>query len=233
MIHRIKVDTLAELMQSENYQDRFVAEYIQTKQRHEKLKRFNTKIEAATRTQHLDNGVDEPLHDCPAGLLREQQAALGEYLHLLEVRAVIEDIDLEDAINYYIQKALKAEREYHGFTACECRTTEEIEREKACRNADRDAIECCDSSEGSAAVCGDTENTDGLQSATEEKPEGVMSLEYTIGLLEAAIHCEEHAEDEACRGSACPLYHEEGCNWGDADSYRSALYHLKRYAESK
>ena len=125
MIHRIKLEHLVELMQSEHYQDRFVAEYIQTKQRHEKLKRFNTRIEAATRTQHLDNGVDEPLHDCPAGLLREQQAAMGEYLHLLEVRAVTEDIDLEDAINYYIQKALKAEREYHGFTACECRTTEE------------------------------------------------------------------------------------------------------------
>ena len=102
MIHRIKVDTLAELMQSEDYRDRFVAEYIQLKQRYEKLKRLNTRIEAATRTQHLDNGVDEPIHDCPAGLLREQQAAMGEYLHLLEVRAVIEDIDLESAIRYYI-----------------------------------------------------------------------------------------------------------------------------------
>ena len=105
MIHRIKLEHLVELMQSESYQDRFVAEYIQTKQRHEKLKRFNTKIEAATRTQHLDNGVDEPLHDCPAGLLREQQAAMGEYLHLLEVRAVIEDIDLEDAIMHLIKRS--------------------------------------------------------------------------------------------------------------------------------
>lgn len=220
MIHRIKVDTLAKLMQSENYQDRFVAEYIQLKQRYEKLKHFNTKIEAATRTQHLDNGVDEPLHDCPAGLLCEQQAAMGEYLHLLEVRAVIEDIDLEDAINYYGQKALKAERAYHGC-------------EQSCCDGERCEKGCCDSSEGSADVCGDTENTGGLESATEEKPEGAMSLEYTIGLLEAAIHCEEHAGDEACRGPACPLYHNGGCDWGDVDSYRSALYHLKRYAETK
>lgn len=164
MIHRIKLSHLVELMQSENYQDRFVAEYIQTRQRWEKLKHFNNRIEAATRTQHLDNGVDEPLHDCPAGLLREQEAAMGEYLHLLEVRAVIEDIDLEDAINYYVQKALKAEREYlerekaccnEGYGTIEC-YAEEIEREKACRNADRDAIECCDSSEESADTCGDT-----------------------------------------------------------------------------
>lgn len=215
MIHRIKFEHLVELMQSENYQDRFVAEYIQLKQRYEKLKHFNTKIEAATRTQHLDNGVEEPLHDCPAGLLREQQAAMGEYLHLLEVRAVIEHIDLESDIRYYIYKTLDAERECHGFTSCECRTREEIENE------------------ASSDTCGDTENTDGLQSASEALPDGVMSLEYTIGLLEAAIHCEEHAGDEACRGPACPLYHNGGCDWGDVESYVSALYHLKRYAETK
>jgi hypothetical protein len=220
MIHRIKVDTLAELMQSEDYRDRFVAEYIQLKQRYEKLKTFNTKIEAAVRTAHLDNGVDEPLHDCPAGLLREQQAAMGEYLHLLEVRAVIEDIDLEDAIDYYIEKALKAERAYHGC-------------EQSCCDGERCEKGCCDSSEGSADVCGDTENTEGLQSASEALPDGVMSLEYTIGFLEAAIHCDEHVEDEACRGSACPLYREEACIWGDVESYVSALYHLKRYAETK
>jgi hypothetical protein len=35
-----------------------------------------------------------PVHDCPDHLLREQQAAMGEYLHILEVRAVIEGIEL-------------------------------------------------------------------------------------------------------------------------------------------
>lgn len=104
----ILADTV-ELMKSEDYSDRFVAEYIQTKIRYEQLKDFNTKIEASVRTRGLDNGVEEPLHDCPAGLLREQQAAMGEYLHLLEVRAKIEDIDLEDAIQYFSDK--KRDRE--------------------------------------------------------------------------------------------------------------------------
>ena len=94
---RLELKDTVELMGSSDYRDSFVAEYIQLKIRYEKLKAFNTRIEAARRTAGEDNGVDEPIHDCPAGLLREQQAAMGEYLHLLEVRAVIEDIDLADA----------------------------------------------------------------------------------------------------------------------------------------
>ena len=98
MIHRITISQTADLAASSSYKERFIAEYIQLKQRHEKLKAFNTKIEAAARTRQMDNGVDEPEHDCPAGLLREQEAVMGEYLHILEVRAVIEGIDLNSAI---------------------------------------------------------------------------------------------------------------------------------------
>ena len=97
-------------MNSADYRDRFVAEYIQLKIRYEKLKDFNTRIEAAVRTRGADVGVDEPEHDCPAGLLREQQAAMGEYLHLLEVRAKIEDIDLEDAIDWLSDKKCECTR---------------------------------------------------------------------------------------------------------------------------
>lgn len=86
-------DTVA-LMTSEDYKARFVAEYHQTKIRYEKLKKFNTRIEAAHRTMCCDNAVEEPEHDCPPDLLLEQQHIMGEYLHLLEVRAVIEGIDL-------------------------------------------------------------------------------------------------------------------------------------------
>lgn len=81
-------------MCSEDYKDRFMAEYYQTKIRYEKLKSFNTKIEAAHRTMCCDNAVEEPNHDCPPDLLLEQQSAMGQYLHLLEVRAVIEGIEL-------------------------------------------------------------------------------------------------------------------------------------------
>ena len=79
-----------DLMTSEDYKERLKAEYYQTKIRYEKLKDFNNKIESALRTTN----VEMPKHDCPSDLLREQQRARGEYLHLLEVRAVIENIVL-------------------------------------------------------------------------------------------------------------------------------------------
>lgn len=87
-------DTIG-LMQSDDYKERFIAEYHQTKIRYEKLKAFNNKIEAAQTTKASDVEEKEmPKHDCPADLLREQQRAMGVYLHILEVRAVIEGVDL-------------------------------------------------------------------------------------------------------------------------------------------
>ena len=89
-------DTI-EMMNSADYKERFIAEYQQTKIRYKKLKAFNNKIEAAQRTQgdpFASQKVEEPTHDCPASILREQQSAMGQYLHILEVRAVIEGIDL-------------------------------------------------------------------------------------------------------------------------------------------
>lgn len=82
------------MMISDDYKERFIAEYWQTKIRYERLKKFNTRLEVEKR------GYSKPTqaakHDCPAELLRQQQRVMGEYLHLLEVRAVIENIDLED-----------------------------------------------------------------------------------------------------------------------------------------
>lgn len=82
-------DTVEGMLHTD-YKERFKAEYRQTKSRYEKLKAFNTKIEAA----HITENVEEPKHDCPAFLLREQQRIMGEYLNLLEIRAEIEHIDL-------------------------------------------------------------------------------------------------------------------------------------------
>ena len=82
------------LMTSEDYKERFKAEYYQTKIRYEKLKSFNNKIEASRRTLYEKIPIKMPTHDCPDDLLREQQSVMGEYLHLLEVRAVIENIEL-------------------------------------------------------------------------------------------------------------------------------------------
>lgn len=84
-------------MTSPDYKDRFRAEYIQTKIRYERLKAFNTKIEASFRTECERPEVKKapmPPHDCPHDILREQQEVMGHYLHILEVRAVIEGVDL-------------------------------------------------------------------------------------------------------------------------------------------
>ena len=84
-----------QMMLSDDYKARFCAEYRQTKIRYERLKRFNTVIEAGNlMAAQGRKDVNVPKHDCPEHLLREQQAIMGQYLHLLEVRAEIEGIAL-------------------------------------------------------------------------------------------------------------------------------------------
>lgn len=84
-----------DMMNNEDYKERFKAEYYQTKIRYEKLKKFNNKIEAARMTQCVGScAIEMPKHDCPDGLLIEQQHVMGNYLRILEVRAEIEKIEL-------------------------------------------------------------------------------------------------------------------------------------------
>lgn len=75
-----------DLMLSDNYKDRFRAEYYQTKERYQRLHLMIIKYEAGT----LDF---QP--DCPLELLKRQAKAMGEYLYVLEMRARLEEIDLE------------------------------------------------------------------------------------------------------------------------------------------
>lgn len=82
----------APLMSNENYKTRFFAEYAQTKIRYEKLKALCDEIEASIL---IGAPEKEPPHDCPLSLLRRQQHAMEEYLHCLELRAVIERVDLD------------------------------------------------------------------------------------------------------------------------------------------
>lgn len=85
----------AEMMTSEDYKERFRAEYHQTKIRYERLKKLNTRIEAVLRMPYnMPGRIEMPEHDCPEDILRDQQKCMGEYLHLLELRAVIEGIVL-------------------------------------------------------------------------------------------------------------------------------------------
>ena len=78
-----------DLMLSEDYKERFKAEYWQTKIRYEKLKNFCDKVDVS-----MIMDIEVPKHNCPVHLLRQQQHNMGEYLHTLELRAIIENIDL-------------------------------------------------------------------------------------------------------------------------------------------
>lgn len=86
-----ELEATVDLMLSVDYKARFVAEYRQTKIRYERLKNFCNHIEAA---MSHPGKVDMPKHDCALELLREQQRAMGLYLHALEIRAVVEHIEL-------------------------------------------------------------------------------------------------------------------------------------------
>lgn len=79
-------DTVA-LMNSEDYKERFKAEYFQTKIRYDKLHKMLVKAEAKT----LDF---QP--SCPLSTLISQKRCMGEYLKQLEIRAEIEGIDLTE-----------------------------------------------------------------------------------------------------------------------------------------
>lgn len=76
-----------QLMNSDDYKQRFIAEYYQTKIRYDKLHKMITKYEART----LEF---EP--KCPVELLQEQANFMGRYLHTLEIRAEIEEIKWKD-----------------------------------------------------------------------------------------------------------------------------------------
>ena len=86
-----------EHMTSADYKERFKAEYWQTKIRYEKLKALNTRIEAANVcAPNFGMSFETPIYDCPDCVLRDQQRVMGEYLHMLEMRALIEGIDIDE-----------------------------------------------------------------------------------------------------------------------------------------
>lgn len=87
--NNMELKETVELMNSEDYKERFVAEYHQVKIRYEKLKNFCNKIEVEEML-----GKEVTKHDCPVELLREQQKYMGLYLSVLEKRALIEKVEL-------------------------------------------------------------------------------------------------------------------------------------------
>ena len=77
-------DTVS-MMISEDYKERFKAEYFQTKIRYEKLHKMIIKYEAKTLNFEPTASID---------LLKMQEMQMGLYLYTLEVRAELEGIDL-------------------------------------------------------------------------------------------------------------------------------------------
>ena len=76
-----------DLMLSEDYKDRFKAEYMQLKIRYDKLQDMLADYLAGK----LKFGLT-----CPYYVLRKQLDHMAEYLGILEVRAQIEGIDLNE-----------------------------------------------------------------------------------------------------------------------------------------
>ena len=90
-------DTI-DMMNGADHSVRLKAEYLQTKIRYEKLKALNNAISAANMCDVSCRYLYMPVHDCPDALLRDQERVMGEYLRILEMRAVIESIDLTEGI---------------------------------------------------------------------------------------------------------------------------------------
>lgn len=74
-----------DLMNSDDFKDRFKAEYYQTKIRYDKLHAMIIKYEAGTLSF---------TPNCSLELLKHQASMMGQYLYDLEVRAEIEHIEL-------------------------------------------------------------------------------------------------------------------------------------------
>ena len=105
-VKKITTERIIKLMQSENYKDRFKAEYYQLKDRWEKL---SAKIEADNATIEKNDCVKRQFigygknaddsyilgnPDYSLYLLSRQKRCMTEYLHILEKRAQIEKIKL-------------------------------------------------------------------------------------------------------------------------------------------
>lgn len=76
-----------QLMLSNDYKDRFKGEYLQTKIRHNKLKAMCDK---------WDNDELDFEPTCPREIYNEQLSYMFSYLCVLEERAQLEGIDLND-----------------------------------------------------------------------------------------------------------------------------------------
>ena len=76
----------AKMMQSEDYKERFKAEYLQLKIRYQKLDAMLVRYKS---------GLLDFQPTCSISILDEQRTVMAEYIAVLEVRASLEGIDLK------------------------------------------------------------------------------------------------------------------------------------------
>lgn len=70
-----------------NYKERFINEYVELKDKYIKLHKMLVKYDA---------GKLEFTPTCQIDMLRKQKSLMGQYLNVLEVRAIIEDVELPE-----------------------------------------------------------------------------------------------------------------------------------------
>ena len=70
-----------------DYKQRFINEYVELKDKYIKLHKMLVKYDA---------GKLEFTPTCPVDMLRKQKSLMGQYLNILEVRAIIEDVELPE-----------------------------------------------------------------------------------------------------------------------------------------
>nr|DAE87157.1 MAG TPA: hypothetical protein [Caudoviricetes sp.] len=86
-LREMQLRDTVEMMNSADYKERFKAEYYQTAIRYGKLK---------TMVDKYNNGTLEFKPTCPMSIYDIQLRAMRDYLTILEARAAIEGVELDE-----------------------------------------------------------------------------------------------------------------------------------------
>lgn len=86
-LREMELRDTVEMMNSADYKERFKAEYYQTAIRYGKLK---------TMVDKYNNGTLEFKPTCPMSIYDIQLRAMRDYLTILEARAAIEGVELDE-----------------------------------------------------------------------------------------------------------------------------------------
>ena len=84
-VRPMELKDTVELMTSNDYKERFIAEYCQVKIRYGKLKYM---------LERWDNGILDFIPACPRSTYDLQIAAMKDYIAILEARAIMEGIEI-------------------------------------------------------------------------------------------------------------------------------------------